>query len=80
MLEWTASRAVTTEAPQQAYSQRGRIPGDHNPSVIDSDALVATEVQYFLPRLIIADQTVIISRFDLLPCTWGRFGCRLVGS
>ena len=47
------SRAVTTEAPQQAYSQRGRIPGDHNPSVIDSDALVATEVQSFLPRLII---------------------------
>jgi hypothetical protein len=39
---------LTTEAPQQAYGRRGRIPGDQNPSVINSDALVAAEVQSFL--------------------------------
>jgi hypothetical protein len=40
--------AVTTEAPQQAYGRRGRIPDGQDPSVISSDALVAAEVQSFL--------------------------------
>jgi hypothetical protein len=50
LLVVTALSAVTTEAPQWLYHQRGRIPGEPKPAPRhgDSDALFALEVHYFL--------------------------------
>jgi hypothetical protein len=49
----TALSAVTTQAPQWRYRQRGRIPEEPKPAPLwhgDSDALFAPEVHSFLRR------------------------------
>jgi hypothetical protein len=49
----TASRAVTTEAPQWPRSRRGRIPKSESAqSGAHSDALFAAEIQSFLDHLV----------------------------